>query len=273
MVTLPSVVQLISKHHKEALISPYLEPLGIQIQTICDFDTDLFGTFAGEIPRREGPKVTVKEKCLAGLAFSGARAAIASEGSFGPHPQIPLLCVNEEWLVFIDLDQKLEIYARSVSTELHYGHLSHLEKEQLPTFLKQYEFPKQGMVFKHYSDQKILAKGIQDTAQLQALLERNQDNWLLETDLRAHQNPLRQQNIEKAAADLAERLQARCPQCTTPDFSVVRTSGFLPCSFCQQATKSYANLHYECKCCGFQKEEKRKDRLELDPEFCPHCNP
>jgi hypothetical protein len=273
MVTLPSVVQLISKHHKEALISAYLEPLGIQIQTLYDFDTDLFGTFSGEIPRREGPRITVKEKCLAGLAFSGARAAIASEGSFGPHPQIPFLSINEEWLVFIDLDQKLEIYARSVSTEISYANLNHMEKEQLANFLEQYQFPKQGMVFKRFSDQKILAKGIQDRKQLQDLLEKYQDNWLLETDLRAHQNPLRQKNIEKAAADLAERLKARCPQCTTPDFSVVRTSGNLPCSLCKLPTESYANLHFECKCCGFQKEEKRKDCLELDPEFCPHCNP
>ncbi len=273
MVTLPSVVQLISKHHKEALISPYLEPLGIKIQTLYDFDTDLFGTFSGEIPRSEGPKVTVKEKCLAGLAFSGARAAIASEGSFGPHPQIPFLSINEEWLVFIDLDQNLEIYSRSVSTELNYGNLSYLDKEQLINFLEQYQFPKQGMVFKRYSDQKLIEKGIQNTEQLQALLEKYRDNWLLETDLRAHQNPLRQKNIEKAAQDLALRLQSKCPDCSTPDFSVVRTSGSLPCSLCKQATKTYELLHYECKCCGFQKEEKRKDYMELDPEFCPYCNP
>jgi len=273
MIVLPSVVQLISKHHKEALISPYLEPLGIQIQPLYNFDTDQYGTFSGEIPRREGPKVTVKEKCLAGLEFSGARVGIASEGSFGPHPDFPFLTINEEWLLFIDLDQKFEIYAKSISTELNCAQISYLENAQLSDFLKQQQFPEQGLVLKRYSDQKLLDKGIQDAAQLHDLLEKHKDNWLLETDLRAHHNPLRRKNIEKAAQDLALRLQSRCPKCSTPDFSVIRTSGFLPCSLCKLQTKSYAHLHYECNCCGFHKEENRKDFLELDPEFCPHCNP
>lgn len=273
MVTLPSVVQLISKHQKEALISPYLAPLGIQIQTIDHFNTDVFGTFAGEIPRKEGPKVTVREKCLAGLKHSGAIAGIASEGSFGAHPQMPFLSINEEWLVFIDLEKELEIYAKAISTELCFDRLSVANTEDLHSFLNRINFPNQGLVLKNTENQKVIEKGIQDIAQLKDLLEKHSGNWLLETDLRAHQNPLRRKNIARAALDLAQRLQALCPICQAPDFSVVQTSGALLCGYCKAPTSSYSTLHFACRKCNHTKTEHRMDKQVEDPGFCERCNP
>ncbi|MEN9742529.1 MAG: hypothetical protein RLZZ65_334 [Bacteroidota bacterium] len=266
-------VLIVSQHLKEQIIAPIVEPLGFKFSSIQGFNTDTFGTFAGEIPRVEGPKITVREKCLAGIKFSGARAAIASEGSFGPHPQIPFLTINEEWLVFIDLEKKLEIYAKAISTELCFEKLSAVNTADLQSFLNRIDFPKQGLVLKNTDDQKVIEKGIQDIAQLQALLEKHKSNWLLETDLRAHQNPLRRKNIASAAQDLVARLQARCPICQTPDFSVVRTSGALLCSCCKAPSSSYATLHFACRKCGHKEIQQRTDKQAEDPGFCDHCNP
>jgi len=42
----------------------------------------------------------------------------------------------------------------------------------------------------------------------------------IETDVRAHANPTRMKNIEKATHDLISKLNSTCPNCGAPGFIV-----------------------------------------------------
>ena len=267
-----SKVLLVSKHHKEQIIAPILSSIGIEIEVIENFDTDQFGTFAGEIPRIEGPKITVKEKCLQGLAHSNMRIGLASEGSFGAHPFVPFLKANEEWLCYIDLDRQIEIYAKSLATEISDDLLTSKDKDQLMAFLSKYDFPHQGMVFKDLTQNKIIQKGIQDQHVLFKLVSQF-SNWQIETDLRAHQNPIRRKNIALAAQELVKRLTSLCPQCAHPDFWIKGYSGQLDCEWCGQATSSYRYQVYACDKCQHSEEIMRNDKKVEDPQYCQNCNP
>jgi hypothetical protein len=271
MAMFPSQLLLSSKHLKEQILQPLFDPHGVELFVLSDFDTDLYGTFCGTKPRREGPKVTVREKCLAGMAFANKRQGLASEGSFGPHPASPFLSINEEWLVYIDLDQSLEIYGRSVSLDICQQQIDY-RSMQLPDFLTRIQFGAQGLVLKDANDGQVLAKGLTKEDELLQLLQKH-PKWVLETDLRAHMNPKRKQNIAAAGSNLIERMLSRCPKCAKPDFSVVQYSGKLSCSWCKQATNTHAFLTYSCAHCQYQTLEKRTDLLMEDPQNCPHCNP
>jgi hypothetical protein len=267
-----SPLLLSSKHQKEGLLQPVFESFGLSILVNEGFDTDAFGTFCGSVPRPEGPKITVKEKCLAGMNFAGKRQGLASEGSFGPHPSIPFLTINEEWLVYIDLDRNLEIFGRSTTLEVCHSKLDYQDAEQLPTFLANCSFGPQGLVFKNTENLQVLAKGIQDRTQLEQLMHQY-PKWEIETDLRAHMNPLRQKNIIAAAKDLIGRMHSYCPKCSQPDFSVKKVSGNLLCEVCLQKSNSYQYLEYSCTHCHHLLIEQRKDKNFEDQQYCNHCNP
>ena len=271
MAMFPSQLLLSSKHLKEQILQPLFEPFSVELFVPFGFDTDKFGTFCGTTPRIEGPRQTVKEKCLAGMAYANQRQGLASEGSFGPHPASPFLSVNEEWLVYIDLDQNLEIYGHSVSMDLCHQQLD-FRSLQLTDFLTSIQFGGQGLVLKDANNGEVIAKGLTKEEELLPLLQKH-PKWVLETDLRAHMNPKRQQTIAAAGKDLIQRMQSSCPNCAAPDFSVVERSGQLLCSWCKQATNTHVYLNYRCAHCQHQTIEKRKDLLAEDPQYCPHCNP
>ena len=272
MVAFPSQLLLSTKHRKEQILQHLFEPLGTALFTPEGFDTDTFGTFCGKTPRIDGPKATVKEKCLAGMRYAQQRQGLASEGSFGPHPQIPLLTVNEEWLIYIDLDLGLEIYGRSTSLDVCDQHLSYQAVDELDSFLERIEFGAQGLVFKDKLNDEIIDKGITDRKRLLELIEKHHQ-WHIATDLRAHLNPTRQKNIIEAGVDLIKRMHSWCPKCQQPDFSVKKYSGHLHCSWCGRPTDHHANEIYSCLACNYEESKMRSDLTELDPQFCPHCNP
>jgi len=89
-----------TKHHKESVIATLFEnELGVKCFVPNDFDTDLLGTFSGEIERKDSAVDTVKKKCLLAMEQTNCDLGIASEGSFGPHPILFMASANEELLV------------------------------------------------------------------------------------------------------------------------------------------------------------------------------
>lgn len=271
MAMFPSQLLLSSKHLKEQILQPLFAPYGVELFVERGFDTDQYGTFCGATPRMEGPRTSVKEKCLAGMAFANKRQGLASEGSFGPHPSSPFLSINEEWLVYIDLDQNLEIYGHSVSMDLCHQKLDY-QSLQLNDFLNRIQFGAQGLLFKDATTGALIQKGITNEEQLQDLIKAY-PQWVLETELRAHLNPKRQKNIAAAGKDLIARMHSKCPKCAQPDFSVSATSGQLPCSWCKRPTNSYAFLDYTCQSCGFAEKKVRPGQQTEDPQYCNYCNP
>lgn len=76
-----SRVVLANMHGKDTAIAPVLRArLGLVVTTAPDLDTDVLGTFTGEIPRAG----TIREvaKARLGMAATGLPIGIASEGSY-----------------------------------------------------------------------------------------------------------------------------------------------------------------------------------------------
>lgn len=109
---------LITKHNKEKVIFPVLELLGMQLLVLNSFDTDRFGTFTRNIPREGSQLETARKKAKKAMEVTGASIALASEGSFGPHPQIFFVPANIELVLFMDAHNNIEIQGWEILTKL-----------------------------------------------------------------------------------------------------------------------------------------------------------
>ncbi len=186
------VVLLASKHSKEQAIEPVLrQKLGCQLH-VDDIDTDLFGTFTGEIPRTA--------------------------------------C-----------------------------------------------FPSHALTLQSADRQHVIAKGIRDHHQLQALLSEGFNQYselFIATDMRAMMNPTRMQTIGELAKKLATRINTPCSSCGVLGFGFKSVSGHLPCSLCGHESAMYQHEEWGCIQCDYQEQHPRKDRLIVaDPSHCDYCNP
>ena len=95
-----------TKHQKEKAIAPFLEKeLGVKCFVAENFDTDILGTFTGEVERKDDPITTARNKCLIAMELNHFDLAIASEGSFGSHPSIFFVHADEE-IIFLINEQK-----------------------------------------------------------------------------------------------------------------------------------------------------------------------
>ena len=95
-----SCIILTTKHAKSiAIAPPFLKTLGASIIEYV-VDTDKLGTFSGEIEREGNALECARKKCEWSLNKLGNKVefAIASKGSFGPHPFIPFLPCDHEIL-------------------------------------------------------------------------------------------------------------------------------------------------------------------------------
>lgn len=193
---------MVTKHQKEQAIAPILyNALGIDVEVNSEFNTDTLGTFSGEIKREHDAKTTVLNKCLSGLKNSKHHIGIASEGSFGPHPEISFLPFNEEWLVWVDTHRNITLYAKSQTIETNYFETTLTNLSELEAVLKQVQYPSHGVILKNKT-QQILAKDVFNKKELISIAEteiKTNGEISLETDMRAMHNPTRMLNIKAAA--------------------------------------------------------------------------
>ncbi|PMB21063.1 DUF6671 family protein, partial [Fischerella thermalis] len=97
------IAVLATKHQKERVIAPILEAeLRMKVVVPEDFDTDVFGTFTREVKRPGNQVEAARLKAKKALELTGESLAIASEGSFGPHPEIPFISGNREVVLLLD---------------------------------------------------------------------------------------------------------------------------------------------------------------------------
>ncbi|MFN8416679.1 MAG: DUF6671 family protein [Cytophagaceae bacterium] len=264
-------------HQKETVIAPILEKeIGVICSISSQLNTDLLGTFSGEVERVDTPTEAAKKKCMLAMELSGCDLAIASEGSFGPHPYIPFLSCDEEILFFYDRKNNLEIVAREISLETNFAKEEIKTLEDLQAFTKRVLFPSHGLIVKDVH-QNIICKGVKDEQKLKALFTevttRGSSLWL-ETDMRALYNPTRMTVIEKTTHKLVEMLKSTCPKCSYPGFTVDQVVSGLPCKSCQRPTRSALKYIYRCKKCSYDQEEIFPNhKSEEDPMYCDFCNP
>lgn len=276
-------VALATKHHKEEVLGPpLLQKVGITLVVPEGLDTDLLGTFSGEVERPGVSRdVAVKKACL-GMNALGLPLGLASEGSFGPHPQWMFMPVDHELLAFVDADQGITVVEQVLSTETNYSHIrvSAMDHD-LMDFLSRAAFPSHGVVVRPDSGWQpgFLFKGITDSKTLGEAVEQCigvSDNGYVhvETDMRAHMNPSRRAVLRQAAEALGTRLATPCPACGTPGWGVVDVIRGLLCEECGTKTTLVCAEVYGCVRCDYQQESPRGDGiLKASPEFCPWCNP
>lgn len=268
-----------TKHQKEQVIAPLLEKeLGVTCIVSDTIDTDILGTFTGEIERTDDPLTTARNKCLLAMAHHTCDLAIASEGSFGAHPSIPFLSADEEWVLLVDKQNELEVWAREVSTQTNFNGRMIQTEEQLFDFAEKVLFPSHGLIVrKTKEDVTEIVKGITDPSILLETFQsfaRENGSAYVETDMRALYNPTRMSVIEKATQSLVAKLKSICPECATPGFSITSSQTGLPCDWCGLPTPSVISYQYTCIKCSYTRQEMfPHDKTTEDPMYCIRCNP
>jgi len=268
-----------TKHKKETVIAPLLEKnLGVKCFVPDDFDTDVLGTFSGEIERKGNAIETVRQKCLLAMEQTNCDLGIASEGSFGPHPTIFMAHADDEFLIFIDKKNNLEILVRELSLDTNFNATTIECFQNLVDLVKNVGFPEHAVLLK-IAEKEVttVVKGIQSWELLEESYQKlsaNNSQVVAETDMRAMYNPTRMKVIEKATQKLVEKIKSCCPQCNTPGFGVVNIKSGLPCEWCGSPTNSTKSHIYQCQKCQFEKEKMYpNDKKVEDPMYCDRCNP
>lgn len=272
------VVSCLTQHGKVALIAPTLEPaLGCHIVQTSGYDTDLLGTFTGDVPRLEGQIDTARTKARIGMNLSGLPIGLASEGAFGVDPFGGLMPWNIEVLIWLDDQAKLEVVG------IAQGPARHLQRtiesiDALETFALEAGFPDHHLVLRPEgpTDTRI-RKGLHRwdalrDAFLECQREARNPCVHVEHDLRAFCNPTRQNMIRQAAADLLKKIQSCCPRCSSPGFAIAGHTPGLPCRWCQHPTRLAQSFRWTCPACQHSREEPNP-ATRAEPDWCDRCNP
>jgi hypothetical protein len=269
-------------HRKEAAVAPALiSMLGLAVTLAPGLDTDLLGTFSGEIPRQGTMLEVAKRKARLGMSVMGAQLGLASEGSFGPHPAIPYIPAGLELMVFVDDERGTVVTESVIAEKTNYNHLVVLPGEAADEFLQRVGFPNHGLIVRPNEGEvaSALTKGIVDTDSLRraiaaAAAVSSDGRARVETDMRAHFNPTRMKSLALLAARLAQRLSRQCPACDAPGFGRTGSRRGLVCEDCGMPTELVVAEIFGCPACDYTEERPRGDGLQRAPaQCCPECNP
>lgn len=267
-------------HRKETAIAPILQTLlGLRSIVPQDFDSDLFGTFTRDIDRPANQIETAKLKGEKALELIDADLAIASEGSFFPHPILGIP-YNREIVLLLDKKHDFAVYGESLSIDTNFRHQIISSYEQAYEFALKVGFPNHGIVLMedaYTSAKETIYKGINSEDVLSDLVNqllKRSPQIHIETDMRSLYNPTRMKNIAKATEDLVRKLQQLCPNCNFVAFDVVENLKGLRCELCRFPTQvTRANI-YSCDRCNFKQENLFPDGVQFaDPMYCSYCNP
>lgn len=269
-------VVIATKHGKKIVIGPALEKsFGMECSVSENLDTDLLGTFTGEVERILTPVEAARQKCILVLEEYDADFAIGSEGSFGPHPTLYFLPADEEYLVLMSRKKDFEMVVKMTSLQTNYASHEMDSEGTLNAFLQQVKFPSHGLHVKGPGG--YLEKGIRSENRLnQAIQEavKRFGTYTLETDMRAMNNPTRMSVIQELTGKLVEKMRSCCPSCQRPGFSPTDVIRGLVCSCCSLPTKSVKSVIYSCEGCHYTSCIDFPDsKTTEDPMFCDFCNP
>lgn len=266
-------------HGKDRVMRSLLEQtLGVKIHVTKNLNTDLLGTFSGEIERVGSAEEAAKRKCELAMEETGFDLAVASEGSFGPHPYLFGVPVNEELVYLFDRALDVHCIGKSISNETNFSSTKVSDSNTLLDFARMVRFPTHAIILKNdlYKPTTI-QKGISDYDHLLEVYNLMKSRCGIvhaETDMRAMYNPSRMDVIEQATQAMLTALTNRCPSCNSLFFKLTDFEIGLPCSLCALPTQSILAHHYACRVCGF-KERKLfpKNKEAEDPMYCDYCNP
>ncbi|RKN41046.1 DUF6671 family protein [Micromonospora endolithica] len=272
------VASLATMHGKQWALRPLLRRrLGLSLR-LADVDTDVLGTFTGEVRRAGSARETVVRKARLGMAATGSPVGLASEGAFGPHPVAPWTAADVEYVALLDDRTGLTVVEHVVSVETNHGHVvtDGRDLAAVLAFLRGVGFPHHAVVVRPAAGTAQPVKGIGRLTDVLAAVRRacaeSADGAaVLCADLRAHVNPTRMRVIAAAGERLARRLATPCPACAAPGFGPVGAEPGLPCRDCGTPTPRDALLIFGCDRCPYRSRRPLADAA--DPGSCPVCNP
>lgn len=289
-------VALATRHGKQRVIGRALRHgLGAELVHLSDLDTDALGSFCGTTSRRGSALEACIAKAELALRHGGTALAIASEGSFGPHPAVPLLPIGVEVMVFLDRLRGLTIHEQLQARRTNFSQrrvtLEALEADdassELQRWLHAVGFPRHGLIVRAAADPRAakpasattIHKGIHSMDALRAAIrcaaaEVPTGEVQLETDMRAHCNPTRMASIRQLSFRLVRRIATPCPSCQAPGWGLIDVLPGLPCGWCGQPTALIRGEIHGCVRCDHRQERPHRDGLcQADPGQCPFCNP
>jgi hypothetical protein len=274
---------LTTKHAKSiAIAPPFWEKLGASVLEYV-VDTDTLGTFSGEVEREGNALECARRKCEWSLERLGDKVefALASEGSFGPHPFIPFLPCDHEILYFIDRRHGFHLHMSHLSEKTNYRTEAVGSLEALQKLAKENQFPSHALILRPNGREtkSTIFKGVDTQSALEAAFRECMGNasdgkvWV-ETDMRAQFNPSRMEVIGELATKLADRLSTHCPKCDTPGWGKVRVEKGLECSWCGTETELVKSEVFGCVKCDHEETTGRADGLtKAEQGNCGYCNP
>lgn len=272
---------LATMHGKERAIAPaFADAIGLRIVVPAGLDTDAFGTFSGEVPRVGTMLEVAVRKARAAMARSGLKIALASEGTFAPHPAVGILPMGVELMVLVDDDRGQVIGHSLISIDTNFDRVAVTPNDDLSDFLERARFPSHGLVVRPQAGgPAAIWRGIVDLETLSRAIElaaivSSNGAVVVETDMRAHFNPTRMAAISELARQLAQRVARLCGCCGAPGFDVVERRGGLACLQCGTPTELIAFEVLRCDACGVREERPAPHGLPgASSLHCPSCNP
>lgn len=270
---------LATKHGKLGSIAPSLEQAGLAVEAVA-IDTDILGTFSGEIPRTAAPREIAVAKARLGMAATGTPIGIASEGSIGPHSAVPWITVDREIVVLVDDQRGIVVAGTATSTDITTIARTLRPGDDLHQLLTDADLPAHAViVVPNQGPPHGVRKGLRRVpdiaAAVTACAASSADGLArIETDLRAHVCPSRRRVVRDAAADLAARLITDCPSCGSPGLGRTDVVVGLPCRWCSGGTDLVRAEIVSCPACDHREERTVVPAgTTADPGDCPRCNP
>lgn len=274
-----ATIALATMHGKAEALAPAFAMLGASLLVPHNIDTDALGTFSGEIPREQPPLETAIAKARLAMAATGLPLGLATEGSFGPDPVIGFVSIHRELAVLVDDVHGQVVCEWRNSHETNFasrvvGHASELDAPRLvrwrfPSHALIVRAEPHGPVFKSLRD-----RGALDDAIATCIATSASRQARVETDMRAHLNPTRMNQIAALGERLVERLRCLCPRCQAPGFGRIEVVAGLPCGWCGRPTEAALAEIHGCAACPERIRLPRGDGLrQSDPAHCATCNP
>jgi hypothetical protein len=265
-----------TKHDKGKLVSQtFKEILDMTVQEVV-VDTDIFGTFSGEVERVGTPLETAIKKAQLGIEATGNPYALASEGSVVPDPFFGFINANIETMVFVDDELGIQVHETIRSNEI-VAFTTTTTKNGLEEFLKKADFPNHALMVKPNNGPGAI-KGIRDLVGLEEAIKKSRDlstdgQAIIESDLRAMCSPSRQKNIAAVGLKLVQRLSMTCPDCQAPGWGLKSYVRGVECSQCGDlSVDAISREVLGCFKCEYT-ALGAVINLTLDPARCMSCNP
>lgn len=274
-------ILIATMHHKDQVIWPTLQSaLPISYDIIPWINTDQFGTFSGEKKRKWSMIDATQAKIQLAHQLTNHDLILASEWSFGYHPSFPFQTTNTEVIILKDFtnDYEFRWYYTTPVVNQQWQYISGIN--QLITTATEWWRPQQWVIIRPHPDShRLIIKDCDTTEKLHQayhhITRRPRYNKVyLETDMRAHQNPLRMKAIEQCTHSLLANIYSICPACWSPWLYHSKTEYGLPCERCHQPTRLPLYELWQCQKCSHQEHRSIPwYSSHASAQYCSFCNP